>query len=150
MSTSLVSKNFVRIFQRKAKIGLPSSVRPGDHLTFFLDGGAYHSREVDTVHDGYIITLPLMTRFGDKEHVLDGARKVLWEHMDSAERRIVPGDQPAPMKQPDPEPEQKPEPKKRKPKPVVPPAPVEPEPPVEPEEDLPDSALELWSLLDDG
>lgn len=165
-------KNFVRVFQRKAqgkdfpKIGTPTSVQPGDYLTFFLNG-AYHTREVGSVHQGYVMTLPLLTFFGQDRHVLDDARKVLWEDMDSSDRRCVPVDPALAPTTPDPEPEPEPEPTKkparqRKPR-ATPAKPPPPAPPPEPIKSPPKpkvkaakppkatvaEALDLWTLLDD-
>jgi hypothetical protein len=157
-----VSKNFVRVFQRKdhgksfPRIGTTASIQPGDYLTFFLSG-AYHTREVASVHNGYAMTLPLTVQMGDYKTTLDGPRKVPWADMDSSERRITPADPalvPPPVVS-------EPEPVKRRKTRVAPvkllpePPPKEPEPEPEPPPKVKRTkattteALDLWSLLED-
>ena len=163
-----MSKNFVVVFRRKAqgkgfpKVGMPASVVPGDYLTFFL-GGAYHTREVASVHNGYAMTLPLTATVGDHKTTLDGPRKVPWADMDSSERRITPTDLalvPPPVV---PEPGKrrktrvapvKPEPPPKEPEPEPPPKEPEPEPPPKVKKAKRTKAtmaeaLDLWSLLED-
>ena len=148
-----MTKNFVRVFQKKAqgvgfpKIGLPSSVQPGDSLTFFLSG-AYHTRDVDSVHNGYVMTLPLEATLNGKVVVIDDARKVPWGDMDSSERRTVPSD-PALTTTPDPAPVAA---KQRRTRVVAEPPSPPPEPPpkvTNAPKATAEEAWDLWSLLDD-
>lgn len=146
-----MGKHHQTVFRRKdqgkeyPKIGLPDSVRPGDYLTFFIDN-AYHTREVASVHKGYVMTKPMVLTWGDgTEHLLHKGRKVPWADMDSATRPVPDNATAAPTTPfiPDPDPEPEPEtkpvrkrtrtPKAPAPAPPLPaPAPPKPEKPLKP------------------
>lgn len=112
------------VFRAKAmgkeapRLGTPSSVQPGDFLTFFIDS-AYHTREVASVHKGYIVAKPLESDYG----LLDEARKVPFEDFYDAWRPK------AKVAVAQPQPKVKASRAKPAPKPVSPPAPPAPEPP---------------------
>ncbi len=134
-----MGKKFETVYRKKAqgkslpRLGLPDSVRPGDWLTFFVDGAAY-TREVASVHKGHFITCPLASPYG----TIDKVRKVFWEDTATAERRLVPTLPPQSTHKPLPEPEPAPEPIKEAPLPV------------ETEEALPEeSLLDMWAILND-
>jgi len=109
---------YEKVFRAKAqgktmpKIGMPTSVQPGDWLDFWLDGGARHGRYVASMHEDHCITEPLTGPYG----TLDGPRKVIFTEFCSATRRVdPPADEVAP--EPTPEPEPAPEPKGTEPEP---------------------------------
>jgi len=148
---------YVPVYHKKAqgvtlpKLGTPDRIRPGDYLTFFIDG-AYHTRVVDTTHSGYVMTCPLISPWGKGKTVLDKARKVPWDDIDSAARAPATTSTMEPVQAP-PEPELPkplPEPKVRqKQQPETPrpkPAPAKPE---KPPKVSAKEILDLWALLDD-
>lgn len=157
-----MTQKFVRVFQLRAqgkdspKIGVPSAAQPGDLLTFFMDKGAAYTREVASVHPGYVMTCPLETVIGKTKWVLDGPNKVPWGDIYAVDRPVPPEGMPVP--------EVVPTPVKSARKPrvvVVPPEPEAPKPVPEAPKPAPrevlkakppskDVALDLWSLLDDS
>jgi hypothetical protein len=108
------------------KIGLPSSVQPGDWLEFWLDG-PQHGRFVSSVHPGYVIVEPLKSAYG----LLDGPCKVEHKDVVSAHRRFEEPEEPEVVAEPEP-------PKKTRKRVVKTPEPeAEPEPVPEPEPEPP-------------
>lgn len=144
---------FTPVFRRKAqgdkkpRVGLPDSIRPGDYLTVYING-ACHTRRCLYAHKGHVLTEPL--RWNGQ--TLDSSRKIPWEDIEEASRPpegfqepvtdTLVRQPPPPLKKPEqpktPEPsevlvpEPVPDPPKRSEVPEPPKKPAAPEPPKKP------------------
>ena len=164
---------FTPVYRRKAqgdkrpRLGLPDSIRPGDYLTVYING-ACHTRRCMSIHKGHVLTEPL--RWNGQ--TLDSSRKILWEDIEDASRppedyqepvtdTLRPRPQPPeppPPKKPDPlkgepappsapPPEVTPKPPKKPKAPEPPKKPKAPEPPPPAKPALPNDLTDLWALL---
>jgi hypothetical protein len=70
------------------KVGKPEGILPGDYLTFFIDN-AHHTREVASIHKGYVRVKPVTIACGESTHMLHKGRKVVWKDIIAATRLLT-------------------------------------------------------------